>query len=93
MAIGHSADSHKLPLSFAVWFAIGVALRMIGSGIFALAFFSDLYFEDFLEILLSSPDIRGDQLVLCLSILRYAVQDAAFYLLTRYFMKNKLNLP
>ena len=91
MAIGHSAANHKLLLSFVTWFAIGVALRMIGSAIFAVLVFSDAYI-DYLDIFAFEAD-ETTHLFLLLSILGFALQDAVFYFLTRYFMKNKLNLP
>lgn len=91
MAIGHSAADHKLLLSFVTWIAIGVALRMIGSAIFAGIFFSDAYLN-YLDIFAFEAD-NTTHLFLLLSILGFALQDAAFYFLTRYFLKNKLNLP
>lgn len=91
MAIGHSAADHKLLLSFVTWIAIGVALRMIGSVIFAGIFFSDLYLA-YLDTFAVGVN-NTTHLFLLLSILGFALQDAAFYFLTRYFMKNKLNLP
>ena len=91
MAIGHSAANHKLLLSFVTWFAIGVALRMIGSVIFVGLVFSDAYL-DYLDIFAFEAD-ETTHLFLLLSILGFALQDVVFYFLTRNFMKNKLNLP
>ena len=91
MAIGHSAANHKLLLSFLTWFAIGVALRMIGSVIFAGIFFSDMYWN-YLDTFTVGADDTA-HLFLVSTILGFALQDVVFYFLTRYFMKNKLNLP
>ena len=91
MAIGHSAADHKLLLSFVTWIAIGVALRMIGSVIFAGIFFSDMYWN-YLDTFTVGADDTA-HLFLVSTILGFALQDAVFYFLTRYFMKNKLNLP
>ena len=90
MAIGHSAADHKLLLSFVTWIAIGVALSTIRSAVFAGLVFSDAYF-DYLDINVVGRDNTA-HLMLLVSIIWYALRDAVFYFLTRYFLKNKLNL-
>lgn len=88
MAIGCSAADHKLALSFAAYFAIGIALSIVANG----ALFSVLPRMD-VDLLFPNMSSAGalhavmlGNLVICAGL------SALFYFVTRYFLKNRLNL-
>lgn len=88
MAIGCSAANHKLALSFLTFVLIGVGLSIIRN----LLFFGILPGIDgsvFFAELDSASQFHG---LVWIMILAYAAYNAVFYFVTRYFLKNKLNL-
>ena len=92
MAIGHSAADHKMLLSFVAFFVIYIALNTITSGLL----FGVLPKLDLDRLMASLDSIEG-LLRFYHNYLRIGsgvglLYDAVFYFVTRYFLKNKLNL-
>ena len=79
MAIGCSADDHKLLLSFVSYFILGFGTSIISTNLFAMS-----------GALLNSDE--GFHLYLWLTALVQAVYAVIFYFAARWFLKNKLNL-
>ncbi len=88
MAIGCSAADHKLILSFVAYFLIGIALGMTSNAA-VFAVLPRLETSSFFEHV--SP-ARFMHTVMLGNLVIGAGLSALFYLVTRYFLKNKLNL-
>ena len=91
IAVGHLARKHRTLAAFGAYFGFAVALNILFTGM--------------LEIFVSSPwmaeigrwfmELKGDtggHLLMWLLILGIAVLGAGFFVLTRYLLKNHLNL-
>ena len=91
IAVGHLARKHRTLAAFGAYFGFAVALNILFTGM--------------LEIFVSSPwmaeigrwfmELKGDtggHLLMWLLILGIAVLGAGFFALTRYLLKNHLNL-
>ena len=91
IAVGHLARKHRTLAAFGAYFGFAVALNILFTGL--------------LEIFVSSPwmaeigrwfmELKGDtggHLLMWLLILGIAVLGAGFFVLTRYLLKNHLNL-
>ena len=92
LAIGHSAADHKMLLSFVAYFVIGMALSLLQNA-FTFGLLPNLDIE---QLLMNVDTLEGG--------LRFAhgamwagvalslLYSALFYFVTRWFLKNKLNL-
>ena len=92
LAIGHSAADHKMLLSFVAYFVIGMALSLLQNA-FTFGLLPNL---DIDRLLMNVDTLEGG--------LRFAhgamwagvalslLYSALFYFVTRWFLKNKLNL-
>ena len=90
LAIGGSAADHKLAWSFLAYIVIGIVLSLIENGIGIGLVNTDYFFmQDFAS---AQDSIRFFHTVMWLSILSSAIYSAIFYFVTRFFLKNKLNL-
>ena len=91
ISVGHLARKHRTLAAFGAYFGFAVALNILFTGM--------------LEIFVSSPwmaeigrwfmELKGDtggHLLMWLLILGIAVLGAGFFVLTRYLLKNHLNL-
>ena len=89
MAVGCSAANHKLLLSFVAYFVIGIVLSLISNAVtFGVMPNLDPHWL---------YDRLGDSVgalhaIMGVNILVSALLFAVFYFVTRWFMKNKLNL-
>ena len=88
LAIGHSAADHKLLLSFVAYIVIGIVLSLVRNWLM-LGLLPALDPGAFLAGITSAAQVHA-----CIGagILAAALYCALFYFLTRWFMKNKLNL-
>jgi len=90
LAIGGSAADHKLAYAFLAYIVIGIVLSLIENGIGIGLVNTDYFFmQDFAS---AQDSIRFFHTVMWLSILSSAIYSAIFYFVTRFFLKNKLNL-
>ena len=92
LAIGHSAADHKLLLSFVAYFVIGMALSLLGN---ALSF-GVLPNLDIDRLLMNVDTLEGGLRFahgsMWVGVALSLLYSAIFYFVTRYFLKNKLNL-
>lgn len=92
LAIGHSAADHKLLLSFVAYFVIGMALSLLGNA-FSFGVLPNL---DIDRLLMNVDTLEGGLRFahgsLWVGVALSLVYSAIFYFVTRYFLKNKLNL-
>ena len=92
MAIGCSAADHKLLFSFLTFIGIGIVVSVIRNQFF-FAIVPNLELSSFTAMVESA---RGAMLLLhgamWSAILGLALYCAIFYFVTRWFLKNKLNL-
>ena len=92
LAIGHSAADHKLLLSFVAYFVIGMALSLLGNAFS----FGVLPHLDIDRLLMNVDTLEGGLRFahgsLWVGVALSLVYSAIFYFVTRYFLKNKLNL-
>lgn len=89
MAIGCSAANHKLLLSFVAYFVIGIVLSLIANTLtFAVLPHLDVHFlfDRVEDTMLAAHAFMG------INILGSALMFALFYFVTRWFLKNRLNL-
>ncbi len=93
MAVGCSAANHKVLLSFVAYFLMSLAQSAIQNGL-GLAIMPrmervELYFDGIETIPQALGVFHG---VMGVGILFTLLYGAIFYFVTRYFLKNKLNL-
>ena len=88
LAIGHIAADHKLLLSFVAYIVIGFALSIVQNTLL----FGILPRIDPGTILAGITSAAQVHACIGTAILAAALYCALFYFLTRWFMKNKLNL-
>lgn len=88
LAIGHSAADHKLLLSFVAYIVIGMALSILQNSL-AIGLLPKLDPGAFLAGMNSAAQFH---LAMGVVILLGALYCALFYFVTRWFLKNKLNL-
>ena len=92
LAIGHSAADHKLLLSFVAYFVIGMALSLLQNA-FTFGLLPNL---DFNRLLMNVDTLEGGLRfahgAMWIGAVLSLVYSAIFYFITRYFLKNKLNL-
>ena len=92
LAIGHAAADHKLLLSFVAYFVIGMALSLLGNA-FSFGVLPNL---DIDRLLMNVDTLEGGLRFahgsLWVGVALSLVYSAIFYFVTRYFLKNKLNL-
>ena len=91
LAVGHSFASHKTALSVLFFFVFQFVVQMVGASLLALLNDGPLYH------LLRAMDIQlsgmaAIHFAMVAMILLAAVYGAVFYVVTVYFLKNKLNL-
>ena len=92
LAIGHSAADHKLLLSFVAYFVIGMALSLLQNA-FTFGLLPNL---DLNRLLMNVDTLEGGLRfahgAMWIGAVLSLVYSAIFYFITRYFLKNKLNL-
>ena len=88
LAIGHSAANHKLLLSFVAFIIIGIAVSVVENSVM-LGVLPKIDPAAFFSAMDSAARFHGFMGGL---ILLSALYCAVFYFVTRWFMKNKLNL-
>ena len=92
LAIGHSAADHKLLLSFVAYFIIGMALSLLQNA-FTFGLLPNL---DLNRLLMNIDTLEGGLRfahgAMWIGAVLSLVYSAIFYFITRYFLKNKLNL-
>ena len=92
LAIGHSAADHKLLLSFVAYFVIGMALSLLSNAV-SFGVLPHLDLEHFLIGIDSfEQSMRIFHGAMWVGALLSLILSAIFYFVTRYFLKNKLNL-
>ena len=92
LAIGHSAANHKLLLSFVAYFLIGMALSLMQNALtFGVA--PHLNLEAFFaNIDTFEQSMRIFHGAMWFGIVLSLLYSVIFYFVTRWFLKNKLNL-
>lgn len=92
LAIGHSAADHKLLLSFVAYFVISMVLGLLSNGIAfgALPRLDTASLTAGLDTV--EQALRFTHGLVWAGIGVGLLYDAVFYFVTRYFLKNKLNL-
>ena len=88
MAIGCSASDHKLLLSFVTYIAVSIVLSILSNAA-AFTILPNLNVEHMLSGMSQAAAMHA---VMGVYLLISAALFALFYFLTRYFLKNKLNL-
>ena len=92
LAIGHSAADHKLLLSFVAYFVIGMALSLLQNA-FTFGLLPNL---DLNRLLMNVDTLEGGLRFahgsMWVGVALSLLYSAIFYFVTRYFLKNKLNL-
>ena len=92
LAIGHSAADHKMLLSFVAYFVIGMALSLL-SNAFTFGVVPHLNIE---QLMMNINTLEGGLLFAHGAMWAFAgltlIYSALFYFITRWFLKNKLNL-
>ena len=88
LAIGHSAADHKMLLSFVAYIVIGIALSVVRNSILI----GLLPSIDPGAILAGMSSALQFHSIVFTGILVAALYCALFYFVTRWFLKNKLNL-
>lgn len=95
MAIGYSFKNHKKLLSVVAFFAMIIVLNFIGGGIMSLAerFLLDPYWNTFREWALERANMSVSVHIAFIGMICYGlILSLIFYLPTKYFLKNRLNL-
>ncbi len=93
LSIGCSAADHKLAFSFLAFIVIGMALGILRNTAGAALMNLDLNEVVFEQHFATARDtLRAVHVMLWLGILISAAESAIFYFLTRWFLKNRLNL-
>ena len=86
MAVGCSASDHKLLLSFVAYFLMGMALSVVTNALaFSILPHTDVWID-------SMGPAAAIHAAMGVNILIAAALFALYYFVTRYFLKNKLNL-
>ncbi|MBR1566030.1 MAG: hypothetical protein IJ649_04620 [Oscillospiraceae bacterium] len=88
MAIGGSASDHKLLYSFVAYFGIGLVLSIVSSFV-SLRVIPYLDVHPFFD---GTSPVAAIHSFMGVNFLIAAALFAVFYFVTRWFMKNKLNL-
>ena len=92
LAIGHSAADHKMLLSFVAYFVIGMALSLLQNA-FTFGLLPNLDIE---QLLMNVDTLEGGLRfahgALWAGVALSLLYSALFYFVTRWFLKNKLNL-
>ena len=88
MAVGCSASDHKLLLSFVAYFLMGMALSVVTNGLA----FTILPRLDMNALYTNVSPVGAIHAVMGVNILIAAALSALYYFVTRYFLKNRLNL-
>lgn len=92
LAIGHSAADHKMLLSFVAYFVIGMALSLLQNA-FTFGLLPNLDIE---QLLMNVDTLEGGLRfahgAMWASVALSLLYSALFYFVTRWFLKNKLNL-
>lgn len=88
MAVGCSASDHKLLLSFVAYFLMGMALSVVTNGL-AFSILPRLDMNLVYENMRPAGAIHA---FMGINILMAAALSALYYFVTRWFLKNKLNL-
>ena len=88
LAIGHSAANHKLLLSFVAYILIGLALSFLQNSLM-IGVLPRVDVGAFLSGINSAAQFHA---FMGAAVLTAALYCALFYFVTRWFMKNKLNL-
>ena len=88
LAIGHSAANHKLLLSFVAYIVIGIAVSVVQNSLM-IGILPRIDPGMILSGLTSAAQVHA---YIGAGIVAAALYCALFYFLTRWFMKNKLNL-
>ena len=93
LAIGGSAADHKLAYSFLAFIVIGIVLSIlenaIGVGLVNTDLGRRIFWQDFSSVQESMHFLHS---TMWLAVLSSAIYGAVFYFVTRFFLKNKLNL-
>lgn len=87
LCVGHSADSHKTLLSVGAFIGFYIISQIISSSVFRLA---QVLFGDTLEF--NTLTFASMQPSVITAILLYAGYAAAYFAITSFFMKRKLNI-
>lgn len=87
LCVGHSADSHKTLLSVGAFIGFYIISQIISSSVFRLA---QVLFGDMLEF--NTLTFASMQPSVITAILLYAGYAAAYFAITSFFMKRKLNI-
>ena len=91
MAVGHSFSSHKLALSFVAYFVLQFALQIVSIAVANLLVSFDL--DGILaRFIANASDFTAIHVTLLLLMGVALVFGAVHYVITAYFMKNRLNL-
>lgn len=91
LAVGHSRPNHKMVWSVGAFFLFQFLMQMLTSALIIFADFTGL------DVLLSNSmmhvhGMAAMHAVMLLMILLVVLYGAVFYVITVYFLKNKLNL-
>lgn len=91
LSVGQLAKKRKILLAFGVFFGIYVVKQIIATVFIATAAVNYVFFESISEWI-SDNGIAFIHILLCGSIVFYAVLSLVYFLINKYLMSKKLNL-
>ena len=91
LSAGQLAKKRKILLAFGVYFGIYVVKQIIATVFIATAAVNYVFFESISEWI-SDNGIAFIHILLCGSIVFYAVLSLVYFLINKYLMSKKLNL-
>ena len=91
IAVGHLARKHRTLAAFGAYFGFAVALNILFTGMLEI-FVSSPWMAEIGRWFMEQKGDTGGHLLMWLLILGIAVLGAGFFALTRYLLKNHLNL-
>ena len=91
IAVGHLARKHRTLAAFGAYFGFAVALNILFTGMLEI-FVSSPWMAEIGRWFMELTGDTGGHLLMWLLILGIAVLGAGFFVLTRYLLKNHLNL-
>ena len=90
IAVGHLARKHRTLAAFGAYFGFAVALNILFTGLLEIV--SSPWMAEIGRWFMELKGDTGGHLLMWLLILGIAVLGAGFFVLTRYLLKNHLNL-
>lgn len=90
MSIGHSFANHKVLWSIGIYLAIQFLLQLLGSTLLITA--GDVIIEKLLSMVSNASPYWGPHFSMMGLILSQLIYGAVFYVITVWFLRNKLNL-